>query len=131
MKDILHNKKLPIVLIAIFAVIGICLLIPCISGQIAFSGRFIAAKKAAASANSAAKEIEDGTLAQLQAENQALAESIEALKSENATLDANAESLQETYDSYVQIEENQYYLTIIESLTEGMEQVEQYLKEAQ
>ena len=131
----MNRKKLhplaPHILTALLVIAGIIMLIPCIGKQIAFRDKFTAALRAAADAKSMAEDTEAGELAQLQNENQSLEQSIADLKKENADLDAQAAALQQEYDSLAQTEDNQYYLAIIESLTEGMEQVEQYINEAQ
>ena len=121
---------IPGILIALFVIAGIIMLIPCISKQIEYTNKLTAAQKAAADVNSAAADTA-GKLVQLQNENQSMEKSIADLGKENADLDTEAAALQQEYDSLAQIEDNQYYLSIIESLTEGMEQVEQYISEAQ
>ena len=131
----MNRKKLqaivPYILTALLVIAGIIMLIPCIGKQIQYTGKLATAFRAAADAKSMAEDTEAGELAQLQNENQSLEQSIADLEKENADLDAQTAALQQKYDSLAQIEDNQYYLAIMESLTEGMEKVEQYINEAQ
>ena len=121
----------PYILTALLVIAGIIMLIPCIGKQIQYTGKLVSAFRAAADAKSVAADTEAGELAQLQNENQSLEQSIAELKKENADLDAQAAALQQEYDSLAQVEDNSYYIAIIESLTEVMEKVEQYINEVQ
>lgn len=131
----MNRKKLhslaPHILTALLVIAGIIMLIPCIGKQIQYTSKLVTAFRAAADAKSMAEDTEAGELAQLQNENQSLEQSIANLKKENADLDTKAAALQQEYDSLAQTGDNSYYLAIIESLTEGMEKVEQYINEAQ
>ena len=70
-------------------------------------------------------------IAEVQKENEALQSEIETLNSECENLDTSNEELKQQYETLSQDEENIYYLTILESLKKGMEQVESYLNDPQ
>lgn len=70
----------------------------------------------------------EADLAALEAENDALAQQIADLQTQNAQLDTDTAALQQEYDALAQSEDTVYYQTILESLTEGMNQVVQYIE---
>ena len=60
-----------------------------------------------------------------------LQQSIETAESECERLDEEAIALQEEYEKLCADETNIYYMTILDELKKGMEQVEQYLEDTQ
>lgn len=131
MKNKILRTLIPCVLIVVFVAVGVLMMVLRSNRLDYYTNEIASAQQAAADAAAAAAEAESGALAQLQEENRTMEQSIADLEQENAALDAEAERLQQEYDTLAQNEDNQYYLTIIESLTEGMKQVEQYINEAQ
>ena len=130
MKKINMRTVLPCVLMVIFVAVGVLMLVLCVGKLNNYNDQTDAALRSAAEAEASAAQNE-AELARLQEENQAMEQDIADLEQQNAALDAEAERLQQEYDTLAQDEDNLYYLTIIESLTEGMKLVESYINEAQ
>lgn len=89
---------------------------------------------AIASAEYAAQSLDQSDLEARKAEAEALLAEIGemdqealALEEEIASLDLEIAKLQQEYDQLAQEEDSAYYLTILQSLTEGMSQVESYI----
>ena len=70
-------------------------------------------------------------ITEIQKEIEDLNNEIEALNSECENLDKSSQELKQLYETLSGDEENLYYLTILESLKKGMEQVESYLNDPQ
>lgn len=130
MKKINMRTVLPCILTVIFVAVGVLMLVLCVNKLDYYNQETAAAQQSAAQAEASAVENE-AELNRLQEENQVMEQDIADLEQQNADLDAEAERLQQEYDTLAQNEDNQYYLTIIESLTEGMKLVESYINEAQ
>lgn len=67
----------------------------------------------------------------VQENNNLLQQDIEALEGECADLENEILILQQEYEKLSQDETNIYYMTILEALKKGMEQVESYINNAQ
>lgn len=67
----------------------------------------------------------------VQENNTLLQQDIEALEGECADLENEILILQQEYEKLSQDETNIYYMTILEALKKGMEQVESYINNAQ
>lgn len=78
--------------------------------------------------DTAAAESAEAELAALQEENENLKQEIADLQTQNTALDTDTAALQEEYNTLSQSEDTIYYQTILESLTEGMNQVVQYIE---
>ena len=67
----------------------------------------------------------------IQKNNECLQQEIEALEVECSDLENETLILQQEYEKLSQDETNIYYMTILEALKKGMEQVESYINNAQ
>ena len=67
-------------------------------------------------------------VAVLQETNEQLRQQVDALQKENADLDSQTQQLQTDYEALVGQEDTAYYQKILESLTEGMSKVEEYIR---
>ena len=86
-----------------------------------------AAQTAYDTVDTSAVEAVEAELAAVQAEAAKTEEQTQALTGENTTLDADMAAAQQEYDTLAEEEENAYYLTIYESLSEGKEKVEELI----
>ena len=86
-----------------------------------------AARQSLTQADPAQADALETELAALQEENRQLEAEAEELEEENSALDEETAQLQQEYDALAQQEENVYYQTILDALTEGMNLVDGYL----
>jgi len=86
-----------------------------------------AAQTAYDTVDTSAVEAVEAELAAVQAEAAKTEEQTQTLTGENTTLDADMAAAQQEYDTLAEEEENAYYLTIYESLSEGKEKVEELI----
>lgn len=84
-----------------------------------------AEQKLTATDSSAVAAMETQTQALLE-NNICLQEELESVQEENAALAEEEKTLQQEFDALEQLEDTDYYRTILESLKEGMSRVEEY-----
>lgn len=121
----------PIVLCAAFLVAGGWLLTQNLLQMKHYNETIASEKQALVAANPANAETLEGEAAAAQEENTALEETIRVLEEEAAALAEENAQLQDRYDELLQNEDTTYYQTILQSLTEGMTRVEEYINAAE
>lgn len=67
-------------------------------------------------------------VAVLQEANEQMRQQVDALQKENAELETQTQQLQADYEALIGDEDTAYYQKILESLTEGMSKVEEYIR---
>ena len=127
MKKINWHSALFGAVMVLALVAGITLVTMSIQKYNQYTTELKAAQQALDEADPAQADALEAELAALQEENLQLQEQADALEQENALLDDDAAMLQQEYDALAQQEENVYYQTILDALTEGMNLVDGYL----
>lgn len=89
------------------------------------------AQQALAAAAPAPADQMEADVEALQEENAALQQDVLALQEEQAVLDTATEQLRSRYEELEAQEDTPYYRTILESLREGMNRVEEYIRDAE
>lgn len=127
----MKNKKtctiVACVLCAVFLIAGSWMLVRNIRAINSYGSAISEAQQALTAADPANADGIVSDVAALQAQNVALEETLLALQAEAAEQAEENAQLQDQYDELVQLEDTTYYQTILQSLTEGMNRVEEYL----
>ena len=127
----MKNSKIrvivPCVLVVVFLAAGVWMMIKSYSQMAQYNSAIAGAQQALRDADPAQAEGTEQEAATLQAENEQLRQQITALQEENAALDTQTGQLQTSLDELVEQGDTAYYQKILESLTEGMNRVEEYI----
>ena len=128
----MKNSKIPVivpcVLALVFLAAGLWMMLKSYNQMTYYSAAIRDAQQALQEADPAQAEGAEQEAQALQAENEQLRQQVAALQEENAALDEQTRQLQSSYDELVGQEDTAYYQKILESLTEGMNQVEEYIR---
>ena len=133
MKKVLWTV-IPLILIAVFAAGGLFLRAQTVQTNAQYEQMIQDAQNEQSAAqaeldgvDTSAVDALNTELQAIQAENAAYEESISALNAENESLDAGIAANESTFDAWALDEENAYYLTVYEKLSEGKAKVEGYI----
>ena len=127
MKNSKTRIIVPCILAVIFLAAGIWMMAKSF-GQVNYYTRQInQAEQALQEADPAKADALEQEAAALQAENAELAGQVQALQTENATLNESNIQLSTQLADLTGDEQTAYYQEILESLTEGMNRVEEYI----
>ena len=121
---------LPCVLTVAFLAAGFGLLLHCVRIVGEYSTGTQEAQTALENVNNAAAEEALQAADDLRGENDALELEIAGMEAENAAAEESLAALQDEYDQACMEEDKAYYLAIMESLREGMMQVEDEIERA-
>lgn len=127
----MKNSKIrvivPCVLAVIFLAAGLYMMAQSIGQVNYYTQQIVQAEQALQAVDPAKADALEQEAAALQAENTELAGQVQALQTENEALqEENAQLSQQVTDLEAQ-EQTAYYQKILESLTEGMNRVEEYI----
>lgn len=127
----MKNSKIriivPCVLAVVFLAAGFWLMGKNI-GQMHYYGQQIReARQALQAADPAKADALEQEAAELQKQNEELSVQVQALQEENAVLDESTAQLQTRLTELNEHEDTAYYQKVLESLTEGMNRVEEYI----
>ena len=127
----MKNSKIriivPCVLAAIFLIAGFWMMAKSYSLVNFYNQQIQVAEQALAEADPAIADAVEQEAAALQTENEELSQRVQDLETQKAELEASNTQLQTRLEELTQSEDTAYYQKILESLTEGMNQVEEYI----
>ena len=127
----MKNSKIrvivPCILAVIFLAAGVWMMVKSYTQMQYYSGAIRDAQQELQEADPARADALEQEAAALQAENEQLQQQVTALQTENADLDARNGQLQTSLDELAGHEDTAYYQKVLESLTEGMNRVEEYI----
>lgn len=125
---------IPLVLIAGFVVGGLVMRTKSIEKEAHYRQEIAEARAAESAAQAAYDGVDTSAvdalneeLAATQQENSDTEEAIRVLTEETAALEESIEANQKQFDAWAADEENAYYLSVYESLSEGKAKVEEYI----
>ena len=128
----MKNSKIriivPCVLAVVFMVAGTWMMLKSYTQMQYYDQSIKQAQQALGEADPSRVEVTEQEAAALQEENAQLRQQVDALQKENADLDSQTQQLQTDYEALVGQEDTAYYQKILESLTEGMSKVEEYIR---
>ena len=117
----------PCVLAAFFLIAGFWMMLKSYRLVNSYNQQIQEAEQALAAADPAIADAVEQEAAALQAENEELSQQVQDLQNQKAELEASNTQLQTQLEELAQSEDTAYYQKILESLTEGMNQVEEYI----
>lgn len=127
----MKNNKIrmivPCVLAAIFLIAGFWMMAKSYRLVNSYNRQIQEAEQALAAADPAIADAVEQEATALQTENEELSQQVQDLEAQNAELEASNTQLQMRLDELTQSEDTAYYQKVLESLTEGMNQVEEYI----
>jgi phage shock protein A len=127
MKNSKIRMIVPYALIAVFLIAGFWMMAKGCRLVSSYNQQIQEAEQALAAADPALADAVEQEAAALQAENEELSQQVQDLQSQNAELEASNTQLQTRLEELTQSEDTAYYQKVLESLTEGMNQVEEYI----
>ena len=127
MKDSKIRMIVPCVLAAIFLIAGFWMMAKSYRLVNSYNQQIQEAEQALAAADPALADVVEQEAAALQTENEELSQQVQDLEIQNAELEASNAQLQTRLEELTQSEDTAYYQKVLESLTEGMNQVEEYI----
>lgn len=127
MKNSKVRMIVPCVLAAIFLIAGFWMMAKSYGLVSSYNQQIQVAEQALAAADPALADAVEQEAAALQAENEELSQQVQGLQTQNAELEASNAQLQTRLEELTQSEDTAYYQKVLESLTEGMNQVEEYI----
>ena len=127
MKNSKIRMIVPYALIAVFLIAGVWMMAKSFRLVNSYNQQIQEAEQALAAADPALADAVEQEAAALQIENKELSQQVEDLQNRNAELEETNTQLQMRLDELNQSEDTAYYQKVLESLTEGMNQVEEYI----
>ena len=131
MKESKIRIIVPCILAVIFLAAGFWMMARCLAQENYYSRQIQNAQQALQDADPAQAEALEQEAAALQQENAALSGQVQALEGENAVLAENNAQLSTQLEELNADENTAYYQKVLESLTEGLNRVEEYIGNAQ
>ena len=127
MKSSKIRTIVPCVLAVLFFAAGLWMLAKSL-GQVNYYNRQITqAQQALQEADPAKADAVEQKATALQQQNQELTDQVQALQQENGELEESNAQLSAQLEELTGLEQTAYYQKVLESLTEGMDQVEEYI----
>lgn len=127
----MKNSKIrvivPCVLAVIFLAAGFWMLAKSVGQVNYYTQQITQAEQALQAADPAKADALEQEAAALQEQNEELTSQVQALQGENAALDESNAQLSARREELNGLEDTAYYQKILESLTEGMNRVEEYI----